>query len=83
MREITGRKWGRLFAYDEYLGILNEGTEPLREVATGWGEGAYEGRCCLGWGIIHDSQPSQVAQRLEIGLEFGYVVVDRDVPAGE
>jgi Fic family protein len=26
-REITGRKRGRLFAYDEYLGILNEGTE--------------------------------------------------------
>lgn len=29
VREITGRKWGRLFAYEEYLGILNEGTEPL------------------------------------------------------
>ncbi len=29
VREVTGRKWGRLFAYDEYLGILNEGTEPL------------------------------------------------------
>jgi Fic family protein len=29
VREITGRKWGRLFAYGEYLDILNEGTEPL------------------------------------------------------
>jgi Fic family protein len=29
VREITGRKWGRMYAYDEYLRILNEGTEPL------------------------------------------------------
>lgn len=28
-REITGRKRDRVFAYDEYLAILNEGTEPL------------------------------------------------------
>ncbi len=28
-REITGRRSDRLFAYDEYLSILNEGTEPL------------------------------------------------------
>ncbi|MHB8763294.1 MAG: Fic family protein, partial [Deferrisomatales bacterium] len=30
LREITGRQRGRLFAYDEYLKILSEGTEPLR-----------------------------------------------------
>lgn len=28
-REITGRRRNRLFAYDRYLAILNEGTEPL------------------------------------------------------
>ena len=28
-REITGRRRNRLFAYDEYLSILSEGTEPL------------------------------------------------------
>ena len=28
-REVTGRRRGRLFAYDGYLSILNEGTEPL------------------------------------------------------
>ncbi len=27
-REMTGRRRGRLFAYDGYLSILNEGTEP-------------------------------------------------------
>jgi len=27
-REITGRSRGRLFAYDRYIAILNEGTEP-------------------------------------------------------
>lgn len=27
VRELTGRKRGRLFAYEQYLGILNEGTE--------------------------------------------------------
>ena len=27
-REITGRRRGRLFAYDGYISILNEGTEP-------------------------------------------------------
>jgi Fic family protein len=31
VREVTGRKWGRLYAYSDYLGILNEGTEPLKE----------------------------------------------------
>ncbi len=29
VREITGRERGRLFAYDHYLAILSEGTEPL------------------------------------------------------
>lgn len=28
-RELTGRRRGRLFAYDGYVSILNEGTEPL------------------------------------------------------
>ena len=28
-REITGRRSDRLFAYDQYLSILSEGTEPL------------------------------------------------------
>ena len=28
-REITGRRSDRLFAYDQYLAILSEGTEPL------------------------------------------------------
>lgn len=28
-RELTGRKRNRVFAYDRYLNILNEGTEPL------------------------------------------------------
>jgi Fic family protein len=28
-RELTGRKRNRVFAYDRYLAILNEGTEPL------------------------------------------------------
>lgn len=30
MREITGKRRRRLFAYGGYLEILNEGTEPLR-----------------------------------------------------
>lgn len=30
VREITGGKHGRLYAYDAYLSILSEGTEPLR-----------------------------------------------------
>lgn len=30
VREITGGKYGRLYAYDPYLSILSEGTEPLR-----------------------------------------------------
>jgi Fic family protein len=29
LREITGRRRHRLFVYDAYLAILNEGTEPL------------------------------------------------------
>ncbi len=29
VREITGRKRGRVFAYTRYLDILGEGTEPL------------------------------------------------------
>jgi len=29
VREITGRRRGRLFSYDPYLRILSEGTEPL------------------------------------------------------
>jgi len=29
VREITGKKRNRIFAYDRYLSILNEGTEPL------------------------------------------------------
>lgn len=29
VRELTGRQRHRLFAYDRYLAILNEGTEPL------------------------------------------------------
>jgi len=29
LREITGKQRGRLFVYDEYLGILSRGTEPL------------------------------------------------------
>ena len=29
-RETTGRNYGRIYAYDKYLKILNEGTEPLR-----------------------------------------------------
>ena len=28
-REITGKKWKRLFAYGAYMAVLNEGTEPL------------------------------------------------------
>jgi Fic family protein len=30
LRELTGGKYGRLYAYDQYLAILNEGTEPIR-----------------------------------------------------
>jgi len=29
VRELTGGKYGRLYAYEQYLSILNEGTEPL------------------------------------------------------
>ena len=28
-RELTGRKRDRVFAYDRYLAVLQEGTEPL------------------------------------------------------
>ena len=27
--ETTGRRYARIYAYDKYLKILNEGTEPL------------------------------------------------------
>lgn len=30
VREVSGRKWSRLYAYRDYLAILNEGTEPLQ-----------------------------------------------------
>ena len=30
VRELTGKKTWRLFAYREYLDLLSEGTEPLR-----------------------------------------------------
>jgi Fic family protein len=29
VREVTGRRWGRMYAYGAYLDILNEGTDPL------------------------------------------------------
>jgi len=29
LREVTGRKRGKLWVYDEYLELMNEGTEPL------------------------------------------------------
>ncbi|HEU4883729.1 MAG TPA: helix-turn-helix domain-containing protein, partial [Longimicrobium sp.] len=29
LKEITGRRWARLYAYQEYLDILAEGTEPF------------------------------------------------------
>jgi hypothetical protein len=28
LREATGRQRGKLYVYDKYLAILNEGTEP-------------------------------------------------------
>jgi Fic family protein len=30
VRKTTGRQRGRAFAYDRYLALLNEGTEPIR-----------------------------------------------------
>jgi Fic family protein len=30
LKELTGRARGRLFSYDRYMSILNEGTEPLK-----------------------------------------------------
>ena len=30
VEELSGRKWGRLYGYTEYLAILSDGTEPLR-----------------------------------------------------
>ena len=30
LRETTGRRRRRLFVYEAYLAILNEGTEPIR-----------------------------------------------------
>lgn len=35
VEEVTGRRRGRVFSYKEYLAILNEGTEPLPEPASG------------------------------------------------
>lgn len=29
VKEITGRRWARLYAYQEYISILGEGTEPF------------------------------------------------------
>ena len=29
LREATGRRRGKLYVYDAYLAILNEGTEPI------------------------------------------------------
>jgi Fic family protein len=29
LREVTGRRRGKLYVYDEYLALLNEGTEPV------------------------------------------------------
>jgi Fic family protein len=29
VRELTGRRWGRMYAYGDYLDLLSEGTEPL------------------------------------------------------
>lgn len=29
LREVTGRRRGRVFAYGEYLAMLSQGTEPL------------------------------------------------------
>jgi hypothetical protein len=29
VKELTGGRRNRVFAYDRYLAILNEGTEPL------------------------------------------------------
>jgi Fic family protein len=29
LKEISGRRWGRMYAYQEYLDILAEGTEPF------------------------------------------------------
>lgn len=33
LEEVTGRRRGKLFRYSAYLSILDEGTEPLRELA--------------------------------------------------
>jgi len=29
LREVTGRRRGKVCVYDQYLSLLNEGTEPL------------------------------------------------------
>ena len=52
-RETTGRNYGRIYAYDKYLKILNEGTEPLNWMSafktklTGWLEYAANHLTCL------------------------------------
>jgi Fic family protein len=33
LREVTGRERHRLFVYEQYLAILNEGTEPLARIS--------------------------------------------------
>jgi len=35
VEEVTGRRRGRVYSYKAYLAILNEGTEPLMEPASG------------------------------------------------
>ncbi len=29
LREVTGRQRGKIYVYDQYLALLDEGTEPL------------------------------------------------------
>ena len=36
VEEVTGRRRGRVFGYRRYLAILNEGTEPLLTVRSGY-----------------------------------------------
>jgi Fic family protein len=39
LREVTGRERHRLFVYEQYLAILNEGTEPLARIPRREGSG--------------------------------------------
>jgi Fic family protein len=43
LREVTGRERHRLFVYEQYLAILNEGTEPLARVSRREGSRTHEG----------------------------------------